>query len=206
MRIRTILAAAAAPAALAAIVLGTAGQASASTVPGSNPGNSHSVIAVDTQAKANDIMNAGGTDKGIDVPQGADVQLRWTDIKGNVSVEGHLSLASSIVEGNVNVSGPSAALTLFNDPGNHILGNLVVNNAGGYYLGRIFPLEGLQVASNGQQVDGGLTFTNNTRSMLDLSGSLHVNGKFVYSGNALVGGQPFVNNGNLTVDGQQFVS
>jgi hypothetical protein len=67
--------------------------------------------------------------------KGADVQLRWVDIKGNLSVEGKLSLASSQIEGNANVSGPGAGLSLFNDPGNHFWRNLTVNGAGGYYDG-----------------------------------------------------------------------
>jgi hypothetical protein len=200
MRIRTILAAAAAPAALAAVLLGTAGQASAATNPNANPGNG--AVVVTSQGQADTLMAQGTINKNVDVPQGADVQLRWVDIKGNLSVEGHLSLASSQIEGNANVSGPGAALTLFNDPGNHFWRNVTVNGAGGYYLGRSWPLEGLDVHSNGQQIDGSLTFTNNTGSMLDLSGSMTVNGSFTYSGNAL----PYVSNGELTVLGSSSIS
>jgi hypothetical protein len=135
----------------------------------------------------------------VDVPQGADVQLRWVDIKGNLSVEGKLSLASSQIEGNANVSGPGAGLSLFNDPGNHFWRNLTVNGAGGYYDGSSINT-GLGTYSNGQQVDGNLTFTNNTGSRLSLNGSMTVNGNFTYSGNAL----PYA--GGLTVLGSQSVS
>jgi hypothetical protein len=126
------------------------------------------------------------------------VQLRWVDIKGNLSVEGKLSLASSQIEGNAIVSGPGAGLSLFNDPGNHFWGNLTVNGAGGYYDGSSINT-GLGVYSNGQQVDGSLIFTNNT-SRMSLSGSMTVNGNFTYSANAL----PYAD--GLTVHGQQNVS
>jgi hypothetical protein len=173
MRIRTILAAAAAPAALAAVLLGTAGQASAATNNGNpNPGNG--AVVITSQAQADQLMNGpsqGYINKNVDVPQGADVQLRWVTITGNLSVEGKLSLASSQIEGNANVSGPSAGLSLFNDPGNHFWRNLTVNGAGGFYDGSWLN-SSLKTSSNGQQVDGNLTFTNNTSSGMDLSGSM----------------------------------
>ena len=197
MRIRTILAAAAAPAALAAVLLGTAGQASAATNGNPNPGNG--AVVITTQAQADTLMAQGTINKNVDVPQGADVQLRWVDIKGNLSIEGKLSLASSQIEGNANVSGPGAGLSLFNDPGNHFWRNLTVNGAGGYYDGSWINT-GLGVYSNGQQVDGNLTFTNNTGSRMSLNGSMTVNGNFTYSGNAL----PYA--GGLTVLGSQSVS
>jgi len=199
MRIRTILAAAAAPAALAAALLGTTA-ASAAANPNANPGNG--AVVITSQTQADQLMNGpsqGVINKNVDVPQGADVQLRWVDIKGNLSVEGKLSLASSQIEGNANVSGPGAGLSLFNDPGNHFWGNLTVNGAGGYYDGSWINT-GLGTYSNGQQVDGNLTFTNNTGSRLSLNGSMTVNGNFTYSGNAL----PYA--GGLTVLGSQSVS
>ena len=164
----------------------------------SNPGNGSVTIA--TQDQANQWMSQGGVIKSnVDVPQGADVQLRWVDIKGNLSVEGKLSLASSQIEGNATVSGPGAGLSLFNDPGNHFYRNLTVNTAGGYYDGS-FINTGLGVYSNGQQVDGSLTFTNNTGSQINPSGSMTVNGSFTYSGNALRYA------GGLTVLGNQSIS
>jgi hypothetical protein len=198
MRIRTILAAAAAPAALAAVLLGTTA-ASAATNPNANPGNG--AVVITSQSQADTLMNTNGglINKNVDVPQGADVQLRWVDIKGNLSVEGKLSLASSQIEGNANVSGPGAGLSLFNDPGNHFWRNLTVNGAGGYYDGSSINT-GLGVYSNGQQVDGSLTFTNSTGSRMSLNGSMTVNGNFTYSGNAL----PYA--GGLTVLGSSSIS
>jgi hypothetical protein len=178
-----------AAAAAIATPLAVAGSATAA-----NPGNGSLVIT--SQAQADQAMAQGVINKNVDVPQGADVQLRWVDIKGNLSVEGKLSLASSQIEGNAVVSGPNAGLTLFNDPGNHFWGNLTVNQAGGYWFGT--PI-GLGVHSDGQQVDGNLTFTNNTSGMM-LSGGVTVNGDFTYSGNALA--YP----GGLTVVGKPSIS
>ena len=165
----------------------------------SNPGNGSVTIA--NQDQANQWMSQGGVInyKNVDVPQGADVQLRWVDIKGNLSVEGKLSLASSQIEGNATVTGPGAGLSLFNDPGNHFYKNLTVNAAGGYYDGSWINT-GLGVYSDGQQVDGTLTFINNTGSRMSLNGSMTVNGNFTYSGNAL----PYVD--GLTVVGTQSIS
>jgi hypothetical protein len=153
-------------------------------------------VRIATQDQADQLMAQGVINKNVDVQQGADVQLRWVDIKGNLSVEGKLSLASSQIEGNANVSGPGAGLSLFNDPGNHFWGNLTVNGAGGYYDGNSTTNTALGVYSNGQQVDGNLIFTNNT-SRMSLSGSMTVNGNFTYSGNAL----PYPG-GLLAADGQ----
>jgi hypothetical protein len=163
-----------------------------------NPGNG--AVKVATQVQANQLMAQGGViNANVDVPQGADVQLRWVDIKGNLNVEGKLSLASSQIEGNATVSGPGAGLSLFNDPGNHFWHNLTVNGAGGYYDGSWINT-GLGVYSNGQQVDGSLTFTNNTGSRMSLNGSMTVNGSLTYSGNAL----PYA--GGLTLGGSQSIS
>jgi hypothetical protein len=158
-----------------------------------------SSVTVANQAAADQLMAQGTIYKSVDVPAGADVQLRWVDIKGGLSVEGKLSLASSQIEGNATVSGPGAGLSLFNDPGNHFYGSLTVNGAGGYYDGSWINT-GLGVYSNGQQVDGVLTFINNTGSRMSLNGSMTVKGSFKYSGNALSYA------GGLTVGGQQFIS
>lgn len=140
-------------------------------------------VHITNQTEADQLMAQGSTNRPVDVLQGADVQLRWVDIKSTLSVEGKLSLASSQIEGNTNVSGPGAGLSLFNDPGNHFWGNLTVNGAGGYYDGSSINT-GLGTYSNGQQVDGNLIFTNNP-SRMSLNGSMTVNGNFTYSGNAL---------------------
>jgi hypothetical protein len=177
--------------------VGLAGVIAAGPAFAANPGNG--AVSVATQNQADQLMAQGTINKNVDVPAGADVQLRWVDIKGNLSVEGKLSLASSQIEGNATVSGPGAGLSLFNDPGNRFYHNLTVNGAGGYYDGSWINT-GLGVYSNGQQVDGSLTFTNNTGSQMSLNGSMTVNGGFTYSGNALPYG------GGLTVGGQSSVS
>jgi hypothetical protein len=153
-----------------------AGPASAAVTP-----NPNTVLTISNQPQAEALMAQGGIiNKGIDVPAGSDVSLRYVDVHGNTTVEGKLSLASSTMEGNVTVSGPAAGLSLFNDPGNTIWGSLNVLNAGGYYDGG--PNTSLGVYSNGQQVNGGLTFTGNG-GRLYVGGTMHVNGKFIYSGN-----------------------
>jgi hypothetical protein len=171
---------------------------SAYAAPNPNPGNG--AVVITSQLQADQLMNQGGViNKNVDVPQGANVQLRWVDIKGNLSVEGVLSLASSQIEGNAEVSGPGAGLSLFNDPGNHFHRDLTVNAAGGYYDGSWINT-GLGIYSNNQQVDGNLIFTNNTSSAMNPSGTMRVNGNFTYSGNVL----PYA--GGLTVDGSQSIS
>jgi hypothetical protein len=148
-------------------------------------------------------MNQGGVIKSnVDVPQGADVQLRWVDIKGNLNVEGKLSLTASQIEGNATVSGPGAGLSLFNNPGNTFDKNLTVNGAGGYYDGSWINTS-LGVYSDGQQVNAALSFTNNTGSRMSLNcdpGTMTVH-NFTYSGNAL----PYVS-GLLTITGSSSIS
>jgi hypothetical protein len=164
-----------------------------------NPGNGG--VTVTTQAQADQLMAQGVINKNVDVPSGADVQLRWVDIKGNLSVEGKLALASSQIEGNATVSGPGAGLSLFNNPGNEFHRDLTVNGAGGYYDGSWINT-GLGVYSDGQKVDGTLTFTNNTGSRMSLNcdyGTMTVH-NFTYSGNAL----PYAN--GLYITGNQSVS
>jgi hypothetical protein len=156
-------------------------------------------VVITSQAQADALMSQGTINQNVDVPQGAAVQLRWVDIKGDLTVEGTLSLASSQIEGSAFVTGPGAGLSLFNDPGNHFYRDLTVNGAGGYYDGSWINT-GLGVYSSGQQIDGSLVFTNNTGSRLSLNGSMTVNGSLTYSGNAL----PYP--GGLTVGGLQSVS
>jgi hypothetical protein len=178
--------------------LALAGPASAT-----NPGNG--AVVIKSQAQADQLMvqaqRGVAINSNVDVPQGVAVQLRYVDIKGNLNVEGKLSLASSQIEGYATVSGPGAGLSLFNDPGNHFWHDLTVNTAGGYYDGSWINT-GLGVYSNGQQVDGTLTFTNNTGSRMSLNGSITVNKDFTYSGNAL----PYTDTGELTVLGTASIS
>ena len=79
MRIRTILAAAAAPAALAAALLGTTA-AHAATLP-----NGNSATAVHNQSDLDALVNNGVISGNIDVAADAHVTLAWTTVNGKVT-------------------------------------------------------------------------------------------------------------------------
>jgi hypothetical protein len=205
MRIRTTLAAAAVPAALAASLLG-ATAASAATGPNPNP-NPSTTITVADQATADALMAQGSITKNIDVPAGADVQLRWFTVNGNVTVEGHLSMASDVVNGNVTVTGSGSGgidgsgLTLFNNA-SHITGNLTVTGSGGYWGGNMYGWTLFDNADGTSQVDGYLAFQNNAGALYASNGGLHVAGKFTASGNDM---SHWTKDG-LTVSGKQVIS
>ena len=202
MRIRTILAAAAAPAALAAVLLGTTvGQASAAT----NPGNGAVIITSQAQA---DALSGTTINKNVDVPagvtrpDGSPIWLSWAHITGNLSIEGNVFLSADTVDGNVTVSGPGSFLGLSNYA-SHFERNLTVQNSSGIYTG------GPGTTSFGNwtqynapsQVDGSFTFTGNSGGLY--SGyPMHVTGSFTYSGNT----GPVLDRGGLVVDGQQNIS
>jgi hypothetical protein len=204
MRIRTILAVAAAPAALAAVLLGTAGQASAATTNG-NPGNGAVVITSQAQA---DALSGTTINKNVDVPagvtrpDGSPIWLSWAHITGNVSIEGNVFMSADTVDGNVTVSGPGSFLGLSNYA-SHFGRNLTVQNSSGIYTG------GPGTTSFGNwtqynapsQVDGSFTFTGNSGGLY--SGyPMHVSGSFTYSGNT----GAVLDRSGLTVDGKQLVS
>ena len=208
MRIRIILAAAAAPAALAAVVLGsTAGPASAAP----NPGNGAVVITSQTQA---DALSGTTINKNVDVPagvtrpDGSPIWLTYAHITGNVSIEGNVFMAADTVDGNVTVSGPGSFLGLSNQA-SHFGRNLTVQNSSGIYTGgpgtisfgnwTQYPGAGQPTATS--QVDGNFTFTGNSGGLY--SGyPMHVTGSFTYSGNT----GPVLDRGGLTVAGQQNIS
>jgi hypothetical protein len=220
MRIRTILAAAAAPAALAAVLLGTSGTAHAAVLSGTDP----TTITVSSQEQADALP--GTITKNIDVtgtrptPDGpAPIWISWRTITGNVNVKagGQLAMASDLVNGNVNVTGAGSFL-MWTNQANHVTGNLVVNASSGVYTGGpgttsfgnwtqypgadLPPLPGTGTGpdnpARGQsQVDGRLDFTNNSGGLY--SGyPMHVNGKFTYTGNT----GPVLDRGGLTWDGK----
>ena len=208
MRIRIILAAAAAPAALAAVVLGsTAGPASAAP----NPGNGAVVITSQTQA---DALSGTTINKNVDVPagvtrpDGSPIWLTYAHITGNVSIEGNVFMAADTVDGNVTVSGPGSFLGLSNYA-SHFERNLTVQNSSGIYTGgpgttsfgnwTQYPGAGQPTATS--QVDGNFTFTGNSGGLY--SGyPIHVTGSFTYSSNT----GPVLDRGGLTVAGQQNIS
>ena len=202
MRIRTILAAAAAPAALGAVLLGTTA-ASAATNP--NPGNGAVIITSQAQA---DGLSGTTINKNVDVPagvtraDGSPIWLSWAHITGNVSIEGNVFMSADTVDGNVTVSGPGSFLGLSNYA-SHFGRNLTVQNSSGIYTG------GPGTTSFGNwtqynapsQVDGSFTFINSSGGLY--SGyPMHVSGSFTYTGNT----GPALDRSGLTVDGQQVVS
>jgi hypothetical protein len=214
MRIRTIITAAAVPAALAATLLGTAAAASAAPV----PGNGNSVVEINTQSELDAITVNGVINKNIDFPAGSQVGwLQWTTVNGNVSVEGQLQLSADNIQGNVTVSGPGSLG--FSNYASEIHGNLTVTGSSGQYAGSWVNADlgdwtsyaggvaGLPTAQS--QIDGGLTITGNTAASLTNNmsggGQLHVHGKFTYSGNSY-NGTPLPYQGGLQVDGKSVIS
>jgi hypothetical protein len=213
MRIRTILAAAAVPAALAASLLG-ATAASAATGPNTNPSTT---ITVFSQDQLNALAAQGPIGKSIDVPVGQDLKLEWATVNGNITVEGHLSMAADLVNGNVTVTGSGSGgidgsgLTLYNGA-SHITGNLTVTGSGGYWGGNMYGWTlfdnatqyGPDAATAGgtSQVDGYLAFNNNAGALYASGGGLHVAGKFTASSNDM---SHWTKDG-LTVSGKQVIS
>jgi hypothetical protein len=219
MRIRTILAAAAAPLAIGGVLL-TATAASAAPT-GPNPHSYTTVGSNDpTQPQVINSTFAGN----IDVPKGEYASIQGAEVQGNVTVEGALSATAATFDGNVTVSGPGSQLSLFNNV-SHIKGNLSVSGSsgdysgvGGYMYGKSFgdnavwPVGNYQDTNGVSQVDGNFSFTGNTGG-LDIGGSLHVNGNFTASNNGpYANGLGILNNpgwfstGGLTADGHVTVS
>jgi hypothetical protein len=229
MRIRTILAAAAVPAALAAALLGTAGAASAASQP--------STVDVPTQKALDDLVVNGAINKNINITAKADqnVWLGWTTVNGNVSIApgGHLSMSGDYITGNVTDHGYLALQNYATE----IHGGLTVTGSAGEYAGswanaafgdwtsyaggvaNLPPTPGSVTADNpngtGQsRIDGGFTYTSdNTATALTNNmaggGPLHVHGKFTYAGGMVThDGVPteLTYQGGLQVDGQSVIS
>ena len=183
MRIRTILAAAAAPAALGAVLLGTTA-ASAATNP--NPGTGAVIITSQAQA---DGLSGTTINKNVDVPagvtrpDGSPIWLTYAHITGNVSIEGNVYMSGDTVDGNVTVSGPGSFLGLSNFA-SHFGRNLTVQNSSGTYQGGPGTMSfGNWTQYNApSQVDGSFTFINNSGGLYSGYPML-VTGGFTYSGN-----------------------
>jgi hypothetical protein len=174
MRIRTIIAAAAAPAALAATLLGTT---AASAAPNPNPGNGAVVITSQAQANALGAM----INKNVVIPAGASINLQGVTITGNMSVEGQLGMSGDVIDGNVSVSGPGSGIGLFNNPSTFER-NLTVENSSGYNGGNAYGWSFFDNASQyggTSQVNGDFTFDNNTGALyVDGGATLTVGGNF----------------------------
>ena len=215
MRIRTILAAAAVPAALAASLLGTAGAASAASQP--------STVDVATQQALDNLVVNGAINKNINItaPASENVWLGWTTVNGNVSIApgGHLSMTGDYITGNVTDHGYLALANYATE----IHGGLTVTGSAGEYAGSWVNaafgdwtsyaggVAGLPTPAS--QIDGGFTFTGNTATALTNNmaggGPLHVHGKFTYVGSwANHDGVPtyLSYQGGLQVDGQSVIS
>src|SRR5262245_29515360 len=102
MRIRTILASAAAPLALGGVLL-TATAASASTNP-----NSHSLITITSQSQLDQLEKQGPINSNIDIPAGVTsyypegvIWFGYATVNGNVSIEApFVKMAATTVNGN----------------------------------------------------------------------------------------------------------
>lgn len=183
---------AAAPAALAAVLLGTSSQVSAATNP-----NPNSVVSITSQAQLDNLVAQGnGTiTKNIDLPasvtQAVNIWLGWTHVTGNVTVEGTLSMTADVMNGNVTVSGPGSQLWLGNYA-SHITGNLWVHDSSGAWNGSAGTSFGdntghagpdAATADGSSQVDGNFTYQNNS-GWLYVGSPLRVVHNFTASGNA----------------------
>ena len=208
------LVATAAPAALAAVLLGTTSQASAATSPNPNP---NTTITITSQGQLDNLAAQGnGTiTKNIDVPasvtQADNIWLGWTHVTGNVTVEGTLSMTADVINGNVTVSGPGSQLWLGNYA-SHITGNLTVHDSSGAWNGSAGTSFGdntgyagpdAATADGSSQVDGNFTYQNNS-GWLYAGSPLRVAHNFTASGNAAY--PAHWDTSGLTVSGKTSVS
>jgi hypothetical protein len=149
----------------------------------------HCGLRITNQTQADALMAQGTVTKdAVDVPQGADIQLRWMSVNANVTVEGKLNLAASTINGNVEVTGPSSGLWLFNDP-SRISGNLSVHDSSGAWNGSagtsFFDNADQQTQGHPydhSQIGGNFNYWNNT-GWLYVGAALDVSGNFIASGN-----------------------
>jgi hypothetical protein len=188
MKIRTIIAAVAAPLALGGVLL-TATAASASPLP---PGPT-TTITVGSTDPMNPQVLSGPINSKVDVPAGKYASVQWGEVAGNVTVEGSLSASAAIFDRNVAVSGPGSELSLFSYP-SEIKGNLSVTGSSGvqaygnqYMPGKSFGNNATQVvgdptsAAGRSKIDGNFSFDYNTGGLA--AGPLDVSGNFEASNN-----------------------
>jgi hypothetical protein len=207
------LVAAAGPAALAAVLLGSTA-ASAATTPNPNP---NTTIEITSQGQLDNLVAQGnGTiTKNIDVPasvtQADNIWLGWTHVTGNVTVEGTLTMTADVINGNVTVGGPGSQLWLANYA-SHITGNLTVHDSSGAWNGSAGTSFGdntgyagpdAATADGSSQVDGNFTYQNNT-GWLYVGSPLRVLHNFTASGNTAY--PAHWDTSGLTVSGKTSVS
>jgi hypothetical protein len=197
MRFRTLITAAAVPAALAAALVGTTGTAHAAT------GATGSVTCGSSDPAGGGQVLSGTISKNVDVPAGTYCSLQYAHVTGNVSAEGNLSVDASVLDRNVSVNGGS--LWLFNYA-SHIKGNVsVTGSPGDPVVGKAFgdntAYAGPDSATaHGSVIDGDFSFTGNT-APLYVGSPLTVR-NFTYALNT----SPTYDISGLTVSGNSSIS
>jgi len=173
MRIRTILAAAAVPAALAASLLGTTA-ASAATNPNANP------AITGTTTCTGDLPSPSVIATNLNVPAGATCRLFGNEVKGNVSVQGSLVAFGATFDRNVSVTGGSF---MGSNWGVTIKGNLSFVDPATYSY------NGFWGNYSANTVDGNVSYVIDSSTvypcyqspLLYFGGGTKVNGSFNYS-------------------------
>ena len=173
MRIRTILAAAVVPAALAASLLGSTA-AGAATNP--NP------TATGTTTCTSDGLSPSVITTNLNVPAGATCRLYGNEVKGNVSVQGSLVAFGATFDRNVSVTGGSFAGANW---GVTIKGNLSFVDPATYSYNGFWGNQGGTTST----VDGNMSYVIDSSTaypcyqspLLYFGGGTTVNGSFSYS-------------------------
>jgi hypothetical protein len=176
MRIRTILAAAAVPAALAATLLGTAASASAAANPNANASPATTGMTTCTT----DGLSPSVITTNLNVPAGATCRLYGNEVKGNVTVQGTLAAFGATFDRNVSVTGGSFGGSNW---GVTIKGNLsfvdpATNSQNGFW-GNYSPntVEG----NLSYVIDSSTAYPCYQSPLLYFGGGTTVNGSFNYS-------------------------
>ena len=194
MRIRTILAAAVVPAALAASLLGSTA-AGAATNP--NP------TATGTTTCTSDGLSPSVITTNLNVPAGASCRLFGNEVKGNVSVQGSLVAFGATFDRNVSVTGGSFAGENW---GVTVKGNLSFVDPATYSY------NGFWGNYSHNTVDGNLSYVIDSSTaypcyqspLLYFGGGTNVNGSFNYSDQG-TGFAGHLDQGGLTVGGSQSI-
>jgi hypothetical protein len=196
MRIRTILAAAAVPAALAASLLGTTA-ASAATNPNANS------ATTGTTTCTSDGLSPSVITTNLNVPAGATCRLYGNEVKGNVTVQGSLVAFGGTFDKNVSVTGGSFAGENW---GVTIKGNLSYVNPATYsyngFWGNYSPntVEG----NVSYVIDSSTAYPCYQSPLLYFGGGTTVNGSFNYSDQG-TGFAGHLNQDGLTVKGSKSI-
>ena len=200
MRIRTILAAAAVPAALAASLLGTTA-ASAAT----NPNANANPATTGTTTCAGDIPSGSVITTNLNVPAGATCRLSGNEVKGNVTVQGSLVAFGATFDRNVSVTGGSFAGENW---GVTIKGNLSFVDPATYSYNGFWGNQGGTTST----VEGNLSYVIDSSTaypcyqspLLYFGGGTTVNGSFNYSDQG-TGFAGHLDQGGLTVKGSKSI-